>query len=57
MDKDAVVCIQMEYYATIKKNAPGSVLMMWKNLEPIIQNEASQKEKNKSHISTHVEGI
>ena len=44
----------MEYYAAIKKNAPESVLMMWKNLEPIIQNEVSQKEKHKYHILTHV---
>ena len=44
----------MEYYVAIKKNAPESVLMMWKNLEPIIQNEVSQKEKHKYHILTHV---
>ena len=43
----------MEYYASVKKNAPESVLMMWKNLEPIIQNEVSQKEKQQvSYINT-----
>ena len=28
--------------------------MMWMNLEPIIQSEVSQKEKNKYHILTHI---
>ena len=30
---------------------------MWMNLETIIQNEVSQKEKNKCHIWTHLCGI
>ena len=47
----------MEYYSAIKRNAFGSVLMMWMNLEPIIQSEVSQKEKVKYHILTHVYGI
>ena len=34
----------MEYYSAIKKNAFVSVLMRWMKLEPIIQNEVSQKE-------------
>ena len=37
----------MEYYSAIKRNAFESVLMRWMNLEPIIQSEVSQKEKNK----------
>ena len=37
----------MEYYSAIKRNAFESVLMKWLNLEPIIQGEVSQKEKNK----------
>ena len=37
----------MEYYSAIKRNAFESVLMRWMNLEPIIQSEESQKEKNK----------
>ena len=37
----------MEYYSTIKRNTFESVLMRGMNLEPIIQNEASQKEKDK----------
>ena len=35
----------MEYYLALKRNAFESVLMRWMNLEPIIQSEASQKEK------------
>ena len=40
----------MEYYSAIKKNTFESVLMRWMNLEPIIQSEVSQKEKDKYHI-------
>ena len=36
----------MEYYLAMKRNASESVLMRWMNLEHIIQNEVSQKEKN-----------
>ena len=35
----------MEYYSAIKKSAFESVLVRWMKLEPIIQNEVSQKEK------------
>ena len=44
----------MEYYSAIKRNAFESVLMRWMNLEPIIQIEASQKEKDKYCILTHI---
>ena len=37
----------MEYYLAIKRNTFESVLMRWMNLEPIIQSEISQKEKDK----------
>ena len=43
----------MEYYSAIKRNASESVLMRWMNPEPIIQNEVSEKEKNKHCILTH----
>ena len=36
----------MDYYSAIKKNAFESVLMRQMNLEPIIQSETSQKEKD-----------
>ena len=35
----------MEYYSSIKRNTFESVLWRWINLEPIIQNEVSQKVK------------
>ena len=44
----------MEYYSAIKRNAFETVLMRWMNLEPIIQSEVSQKEKDKYHILTHI---
>ena len=47
----------MEYYSAIKRNEFESVLMRWMNLQPIIQSEVSQKEKNKHRILTHVYGI
>ena len=33
----------MEYYSSIKKNTFETLLMRWMKLEPIIQNEVSQK--------------
>ena len=47
----------MEYYSAIKKNAFESVLMRWMKLEPIIQNEVSQKDKDQYSILTHIYGI
>ena len=47
----------MEYYSAIKRNAFESVLMRWMNLEPIIQSEVSQKEKDKYHILMYIYGI
>jgi len=44
----------MEYYSAIKKKAFESVLMRWMNLEPIIQSELRQKEKDKYYILTHI---
>ena len=51
----------MKYYSAIKRNAFESVLMRWMNLEPIIQNEISQKEKDKYcmllYICEYIYGI
>ena len=47
----------VEYYSVIKRNAFESVLMKWMNLEPVIQSEVSQKEKNRYFILTHIYGI
>ena len=43
----------MEYYSAIKRNKIGSFVMMWMNLESVIQSEVSQKEKNKYHMLIH----
>ena len=40
----------MGYYSAIKKDAFESVLMRWMKLEPIIQSEVSQKEKDKCSV-------
>ena len=47
----------MEYYSAIKMNTFESVLMRWMKLEPIIQSEVSQKEKDKYCILIHTYGI
>ena len=47
----------MEYYSAIKNNASESVQMRWMKLEPIIQNEVSQKEKHQYSTLTHIYGI
>ena len=47
----------MEYYSAIKKNSFQSVLMRWMKLEPIIQSEVSQKDKDHYNILTHIYGI
>ena len=46
----------VEYYSAIKRNTFESALMRWTTLEPIIQNEVSQKEKYKYHILMHIYG-
>ena len=43
----------MEYYSAIKKNSFESVLMRWMKLEPIIQSEVSQKDKDHYSIFCH----
>ena len=47
----------MEYYAAIKKNSFETFLMRWMKLEPIIQSEVSQKDKDCYNILTHIYGI
>ena len=47
----------MEYYSAIKENSFESVLMRWMKLEPIIQSEVSQKDKDQYSILTHIYGI
>ena len=47
----------MEYYSVMKRNKIGSFVVMWMNLESVIQSEVSQKEKNKYFILMHIYGI
>ena len=47
----------MEYYSAIKKNSFESVLMRWVKLEPIIQSEVTQKDKEHYSILTYIYGI
>ena len=49
MDKEAVVHIHHGIFE--------SVLMRWMKLEPIIQSEESQKDKDQYSILTHIYGI
>ena len=44
----------MEFYSAIEKNSFESVLMRWMKLEPIIQSEVSQKDKDLYNILTHI---
>ena len=47
----------MKYYSAIKKHTFESVLMRWMKLEPIIQSEVSQKDKDHYSMLTHIYGI
>ena len=40
-----------------KRTKCESAELMYMNLKPVIQNEVSQKEKNKYHTLTHIYGI
>ena len=46
----------MEYYSAIKKTNL-LVELKWTNLEPVMESEVSQREKNKCHILRHIYGI
>ena len=54
MKKEVVVRID-NGILVIKRNAFESDLIRWMNLQPIIQSEVSQKEKNKHLILTHIQ--
>ena len=57
MDREVVGHIHNGILFSHKKECIESALMRWMNLEPIIQSEVSQKEKDKYHILTHICGI
>ena len=45
----------MEYYSAIKRNEIELFVVTWMDLESVIQNEVSQK--NKYRMLTHIYGI
>ena len=53
-EKEVVVHIFNGILLSHKKNEFESVLVRWMNLEPVMQSEVSQKEKNKYHILMHI---
>ena len=55
--KRSIFLYTMEDYSAIKKNSFESILMRWMKLEPIIQSEVSQKDKDHYNILTHIYGI
>ena len=57
MDKVVLVRIHNRILLSHKRNASDSVLMKWMNLEPVIQTEVSQKEKDEYCILTHQEPL
>ena len=47
----------VEYYSAIKRNEIEIFVVRWMELESVIQSAVSQKEKNKYHMLTHIDGI
>ena len=47
----------IEHYSAIKRNEIELFVETWMDPETVIQSEASQKEKNKYHMLTHICGI
>ena len=47
----------MEYYSVIKRDEYESVELAYMNVDPVIQSEVYQKQKNKYCILTHIDGI
>ena len=45
-----------EYYSAIERNEIGLFVEMWMNLEPVMQSEVRQKEKNKYSILMYICG-
>ena len=48
------ICSDLGILLSHKKNEIESVVVRWMNLESVIQNELSQKEKNKYWILIHI---
>ena len=45
----------MEYYSVMKRNKIGLFVVMWMNLESVIQSEVSQKKENIIYYCTYME--
>ena len=57
MDKEDVAHIYNGILISHKRNEIEFFVVRWMELESVIQGEASQKEKNKYHMLTHIYGI
>ena len=57
MNKDYVVHIYSEILLIIKQNEMTSCAAAWMDLEIIMLNEVSQKEKDKYHVISLICGI
>ena len=55
--KEMLCIYTMVYHPAIKKNEFESVIVRWMNVEPVIQSEVRQKEKNRYSILIHLYGI
>ena len=53
MDREHTVHKYNGILLSLKKKEFKSVLVRWMNLEPVLQSEVSQKEKNKYQILVH----
>ena len=47
----------MEYYSALKRNKIEFFVVRWMDLESVVQNVVSHKEKNKYSMQTHIYGI
>ena len=57
MDKEDVAHIYNGILLSHKKKRNEVFVVMWMELESVIQSEVSQKEKNKYSMLTHIYGI
>ena len=47
----------MEYHSAIKRNAFEAILMRWMNLEPLVQGEVSQKQKEILYSNAYIRNL
>ena len=56
MNQLHVFIYTVEYYSVMKKEQIGSFVVMWMNLDSVIQSEVSQREKNRYRMLVHICG-